>query len=90
MLSLRQTHGTPRILSSDRVGVFVGLESPATHVRTISDVMIETMANWGVRWCFGMVGLSRPTTFDRDMATLSGVAYGGVMPIQSTTRNDPE
>jgi pyruvate oxidase len=39
-------------------GVFVALEEAAVRARTISDVMIETMVNWGVEWCFGMVGHS--------------------------------
>ncbi len=34
-------------------------EAPdASHVRTVSDVMIETMVNWGVTHVFGMVGHS--------------------------------
>jgi pyruvate oxidase len=39
-------------------GVWVGLAPNRPHVRTVADVMMETMANWGVRWCFGMVGHS--------------------------------
>lgn len=39
-------------------GVYVGLEAKLPHVRTSSDVMVETMVNWGVKWCFGMVGHS--------------------------------
>ena len=38
--------------------VFVGVEPPAEHERTVSDVMAETMVNWGVRHVFGMVGHS--------------------------------
>ncbi len=37
--------------------VFVGVE-PETHVRTVTDVMAETMVNWGVKHVFGMVGHS--------------------------------
>ena len=36
----------------------VGVEAPAEHVRTVSDVMVETMVAWGVRHVFGMVGHS--------------------------------
>src|ERR1700750_1930115 len=37
--------------------VYVGVaEEP--HVTTVSDVMVETMINWGVRHVFGMVGHS--------------------------------
>ncbi len=39
-------------------GVYVGLESEATHVRTVTDVMAETMVAWGVTHVFGMVGHS--------------------------------
>jgi pyruvate oxidase len=39
-------------------GVWVGVETEAPHVRTVSDVMAETLANWGVRHVFGMVGHS--------------------------------
>ncbi len=38
--------------------VFVGLEEEAPHQTTISDVMVETMTNWGVNKVFGMVGHS--------------------------------
>ncbi len=39
-------------------GIYVGLTVEAPHVRTVSDVMAETLANWGVRHVFGMVGHS--------------------------------
>jgi len=39
-------------------GVYVGLATEAPHVRTITDVMAETMVNWGVTHVFGMVGHS--------------------------------
>jgi thiamine pyrophosphate-dependent acetolactate synthase large subunit-like protein/nitrite reductase/ring-hydroxylating ferredoxin subunit len=39
-------------------GVFVGLEPEADHERTVSDVMAETLVNWGVKRVFGMVGHS--------------------------------
>ena len=39
-------------------GIYVSLPEPAPPPRTVSDVMIETMVNWGVQWCFGMVGHS--------------------------------
>ena len=38
--------------------IYVGLEEEAPHQETISDVMIETMVNWGVDTVFGMVGHS--------------------------------
>jgi len=38
--------------------IFVGLEPAPPHVRTATDVMAETMVNWGVKRVFGMVGHS--------------------------------
>ncbi|OEK01948.1 pyruvate oxidase [Roseivirga sp. 4D4] len=38
--------------------VYVGIEEEAPHENTISDVMAETMVNWGVNKVFGMVGHS--------------------------------
>ncbi|MGE2737649.1 thiamine pyrophosphate-dependent enzyme [Mycolicibacterium vaccae] len=39
-------------------GVYVGVPKPVPHVRTVSDVLVETMTNWGVDTVFGMVGHS--------------------------------
>ena len=39
-------------------GVYVGLEEETPHESTVSDIMAETMVNWGVRVVFGMVGHS--------------------------------
>ncbi len=39
-------------------GVWVGMTKDETHVRTVGDLMMETLANWGVRHVFGMVGHS--------------------------------
>ena len=39
-------------------GVYVGIEKESSHVETVSDVIVATLANWGVRWVFGMVGHS--------------------------------
>ncbi len=38
--------------------IFVGLAAEAPHERTVTDVMVETMTNWGVQTVFGMVGHS--------------------------------
>ena len=38
--------------------IYVGLEEEPPHERTVSDVMAETMVNWGVNRVFGMVGHS--------------------------------
>ena len=38
--------------------IYVGVEEEAPHETTVSDVMVETMINWGVTKVFGMVGHS--------------------------------
>jgi pyruvate oxidase len=38
--------------------IYVGIEEVETHHKTVSDVMVETMINWGVDSVFGMVGHS--------------------------------
>ena len=38
--------------------VYVGLEEEPAHEDTITDIMAETMVNWGVNRVFGMVGHS--------------------------------
>ncbi|MDH3712258.1 MAG: thiamine pyrophosphate-binding protein [Gammaproteobacteria bacterium] len=39
-------------------GIYIGLEADADHSVTVTDVMAETMTNWGVTTVFGMVGHS--------------------------------
>jgi len=39
-------------------GVYVGVEDEPPHERTVADVVVETMVNWGVSHVFGMVGHS--------------------------------
>ncbi|MEN8919274.1 MAG: thiamine pyrophosphate-dependent enzyme [Octadecabacter sp.] len=38
--------------------IFVGLEPEKPHMRTVTDTMVETLTNWGVKSIFGMVGHS--------------------------------
>ncbi len=38
--------------------VYIGLQEREAHKTTISDIMVETMVNWGVNRVFGMVGHS--------------------------------
>ena len=45
-------------LKEEGDAIFVGLEEEVPHETTISDVMVETMINWGVTKVFGMVGHS--------------------------------
>jgi pyruvate oxidase len=39
-------------------GIYIGLEAEPPHQTTVTDVMAETMTNWGVTTMFGMVGHS--------------------------------
>jgi pyruvate oxidase len=39
-------------------GIFLGIYEEEAHETTISDIMAETMVNWGVDTVFGMVGHS--------------------------------
>lgn len=38
--------------------IFVGIAPEPPHERTVTDVMVETLCNWGVQSVFGMVGHS--------------------------------
>ncbi|MFT6816913.1 MAG: pyruvate oxidase [Myxococcota bacterium] len=39
-------------------GLYVGMPEEDTYERSTSDVVAETLVNWGVKWVFGMVGHS--------------------------------
>ena len=39
-------------------GVYIALEEDQPNDRTITDLMAETMVNWGIQWVWGMVGHS--------------------------------
>ncbi|MFZ6005275.1 MAG: thiamine pyrophosphate-dependent enzyme [Actinomycetota bacterium] len=39
-------------------GVYVAVQPPAPAIRTVADVMVETMVAWGITHVFGMVGHS--------------------------------
>lgn len=39
-------------------GIYIGLEAEPAHQTTVTDIMAETMTNWGVTTVFGMVGHS--------------------------------
>jgi pyruvate oxidase len=39
-------------------GIYVQLREPAAPQRTVADVLVETMLNWGITHVFGMVGHS--------------------------------
>lgn len=38
--------------------IYIGMEEEDIHEATVSDIMVETMVNWGVTKVFGMVGHS--------------------------------
>ncbi len=64
--------------------VFVGLEPEPEHTRTVTDVMAETLVNWGIKRVFGMVGHSnlgladaiRRRTVDGEMSYI-GIRHEG-------------
>ena len=39
-------------------GIYVGLPKHKAHIRTVGDVMMQSLVNWGVKQVFGMVGHS--------------------------------
>jgi thiamine pyrophosphate-dependent acetolactate synthase large subunit-like protein/nitrite reductase/ring-hydroxylating ferredoxin subunit len=60
--------------------IFVGLDADADHEPTVSDVMAQTMVNWGIRSVFGMVGHSNLGLADalRRRETDGELAYYGI------------
>lgn len=61
-------------------GVYVGMPPEAPHERTVSDVMVETMVQWGVTTVFGMVGHSNLGLADafRMQEEKGGLRYVGI------------
>ena len=61
-------------------GIYVGLEADAPHETTVTDVMAETMTNWGVTSVFGIVGHSNLGLADalRRQAIKGKLNYYGV------------
>lgn len=61
-------------------GVYVAFPEEQPHVRTSSDVMVETLVNWGVRWVWGMVGHSNLGFADamRRQETKGTLGYFGI------------
>lgn len=60
--------------------IFVGLEAEEPRERTVSDVMAETMVNWGVKRVFGMVGHSNLGLSEaiRQRSNAGDLSYVGV------------
>ena len=61
-------------------GVFVDVPDDPSRVRTVSDVLVETMTNWGVETVFGMVGHSNLGFADamREAETRGDLRYIGI------------
>ncbi len=61
-------------------GIYVGLENLVEHPRTVTDVMAETMVNWGLTHVFGMVGHSNLGLADalRKQTEAGNMAYIGI------------
>ncbi len=61
-------------------GIFIGLEDKKLHKTTVSDVMVQTMVNWGIDTVFGMVGHSNLGMADaiRRQSKIGKLKYFGV------------
>lgn len=61
-------------------GIYVGVPEEAPHVTSVSDVMAETMTNWGVKHVFGIVGHSNLGMADglRAQEEKGNLSYYGV------------
>ena len=61
-------------------GVWVAVPPEAAHVRTVTDLMVETMVAWGVTHVFGMVGHSNLGLADaiRRQVETGGLTYVGI------------
>ena len=61
-------------------GIYVALPPDTPRVRTASDVLVETMVNWGVTHVFGMVGHSNLGFADamREAELRSDLTYIGI------------
>jgi thiamine pyrophosphate-dependent acetolactate synthase large subunit-like protein/nitrite reductase/ring-hydroxylating ferredoxin subunit len=61
-------------------GVYVGFPPEAEHLTTVTDIMTETMVNWGVRQVWGMVGHSNLGLADavRRQAEAGKLSYYGI------------
>ena len=61
-------------------GVYVGFPAEPARARTVSDLMAETMVEWGIRWVWGMVGHSNLGLADalRRQEGLGRLRYFGI------------
>ena len=61
-------------------GIYVGIPREEPHERTVSDVIVETLGNWGVRQVWGIVGHSNLGLADaiRRESNRGEISYYGV------------
>jgi len=61
-------------------GIYVGVAPDLPHVTTVSDVIAQTLVNWGVRHVFGMVGHSNLGLADalRRQEAAGNLSYIGI------------
>jgi len=61
-------------------GIYVAVDAEAAHQATVTDVMAETMVNWGVKRVFGMVGHSNLGLADalRRQSVAGNLDYVGI------------
>lgn len=61
-------------------GIYVGIEPQQEHQPTVTDVMAETMVNWGIKRVFGMVGHSNLGLADalRRQTLKGNLSYVGI------------
>jgi thiamine pyrophosphate-dependent acetolactate synthase large subunit-like protein/nitrite reductase/ring-hydroxylating ferredoxin subunit len=61
-------------------GVYVAFDEQEIHVRTVSDLMVETMVAWGIKHVWGMVGHSNLGLADgiRRQVEAGNLAYYGI------------
>ncbi|MDJ0807477.1 MAG: thiamine pyrophosphate-binding protein [Gammaproteobacteria bacterium] len=61
-------------------GIYVQVKERRERIRTVSDVMVETMLNWGVTHVFGMVGHSNLGLADalREQEEAGRLSYIGI------------
>jgi thiamine pyrophosphate-dependent acetolactate synthase large subunit-like protein/nitrite reductase/ring-hydroxylating ferredoxin subunit len=73
-------HPEPFAVDVRADGVYVEVPAPAPHRRTVSDVMVETMVQWGVTHVFGMVGHSNLGFADamRRQERLGNLSFVGI------------
>jgi len=67
-------------VKQEQDGVYVGVPEELPHETTVSDVMVDTMVNWGVNRVFGMVGHSNLGFADalRRKEEKGGLKYFGI------------